>query len=764
MDPLPTGLRATAVLWLCSLPVAALVVGCSSEPPLPATDWSQDQSVVEDEPPSELSGTPLTVVMLDPSGEGDTVAGGQQVVDCEPGELQCGPEGERQVCRDSGDGWKHVSWCSWPYTCNPATAMCEIQVCNPTMVKCSSAQVGLRCNDIGTGWLEEEVLCTVPDRCTTSGCQKPLCLPGATRCSGPQLQVCRGAFEGWESVGDACLGPLFSVSCVNTSEDGGWEGWEVLEAPCSYGSSCIDGACADWVCEPGEARCGGYNSQTIERCSPSGMSWASLGSSVACLGTDQRLSCQGGKLGVAQCLESQTCDDGWCENQVCEPGGWGCNSVGKPRQCLGSGLGWSAPSTGTVCASHTAELECNGPGHAQLDACGDQEACVVGFGCVQQTCEPGLASCTGSGQLTYCDESGLMEVPASCGVYGGCVAGDEAGEPGCDCGGSAGCLALQGCLPLRAGRLPDAVQSLRLRPTFTASSVGPDQGRIVLGPTLDPRTGLALAGLGAAAPPGSQTGVTVVVGGSYVQLDCELVAAESDVPLDMVLLVDTTESMASTHARLAGELVALASTLSVAGFDPSIHALAFADQAPAAGTEPLIAADDGKTLAAVMMSWETLPGGDTAEDALDAVAVALETVPWRDGALRTVLLITDAPMHDVGDGSGLATHSLIEVIDATLGSVAVHVVGGVDGIHPFVGGLHPDPRLLACATGGSAQPLDRFLSDPVETSDVVTALEESIVCTFEAPTGPHAVEVEVQQMLFGELYKGSASGGVVSFE
>ena len=201
--------------------------------------------------------------------------------------------------------------------------------------------------------------------------------------------------------------------------------------PCGYAGRCLR-------CYPGETQC--TESGRLTRCGDDGQEWSTevacpdgmgcapgLGAcgrcGLACVGDHEVLrcvpgapayleTCAGGvvcrpSVGCAECLPgAHRCrDDGavefcdgdtfrWGEGYACEAG----------YVCRPGGRGFCEVCDGTQCAGPAEVLTCDAEGEISLRACGDQERCLPGTGCVR--CLPYAVRCAGDLQRARCAADG----------------------------------------------------------------------------------------------------------------------------------------------------------------------------------------------------------------------------------------------------------------------------------------------------------------------------------------------------------------------
>ena len=242
--------------------------------------------------------------------------------------------------------------------------------------------------------------------------------------------------------------------------------------PCGDEQFCADGACVNFLCDPGSALCEDMSSYKVCEANGSG-----YGEAVPC-GTDRYcrfgscfdMICEPDTLGCvgnayAQCMEDgsgwgaatncnsdQYCLDGQCEDQICTPNTWICDGIGARRLCATDGSGYADPELcgdnqyceagqclDQICeplevqCEENAVITCNaiGDGWSQPVACEDGTSCVDGV-CLATLCDPGSSVCSGNAVLTCNGNGDGYEAPVPCGDTQYCLEGaclDQACSP-----------------------------------------------------------------------------------------------------------------------------------------------------------------------------------------------------------------------------------------------------------------------------------------------------------------------------------------------
>ena len=136
--------------------------------------------------------------------------------------------------------------------------------------------------------------------------------------------------------------------------------------------------------------------------------------------------------------------------------------------------------------------------------------------------------------------------------------------------------------------------------------------------------------------------------------------------VDIVFVLDTTGSMSSSIDRAVAHIVEFAETMAATGFDYSFGIVTYGDGFNFPHGYNLTTSVD--TFVTWMGPIGSSGGGDTPEDALDAIAAAVDSIHWRPMALRVIILLTDACFCEPGSGCSdcHASHTSDEVATSLL--------------------------------------------------------------------------------------------------
>ncbi len=228
---------------------------------------------------------------------------------CDAGEEACSAD-NRTVLRCNADGtMEAMESCATDSRCvvSGTSASCAAVVCTAGEMGCTGDFVAFSCD--ATGTMRTETPCGAGRYCAAGTCMAQACVPGSLRCSAG------GAREECDARGAA-----------------------YTATPCGPAQSCSGGACLDRICTPGTGRCVMGSLTAREVCAADGLAWTS-----------------------SPCADTQSCNPstGACGLRICSPGVAQCVSASSTRECLPTGLDYTAT---TSCPSGQS---CT-PGHGAL--------------------------------------------------------------------------------------------------------------------------------------------------------------------------------------------------------------------------------------------------------------------------------------------------------------------------------------------------------------------------------------------------------------
>lgn len=171
--------------------------------------------------------------------------------------------------------------------------------------------------------------------------------------------------------------------------------------------------------------------------------------------------------------------------------------------------------------------------------------------------------------------------------------------------------------------------------------------------------------------------------------------SEYKTPVDYVFCLDISGSMGSMLDATRNNLKAFADGRVAAGEDARFSFVTYSDVGPENGSEPLdnsefySNADEFKTR---LDGISLLGGGDIPESGLEALQL-VRLQNFRPNAARNVIMITDATVHHIGDGSGSVNSVAGTVADLAADRIKVTIAGPI----PHDGPL----KEISDGTGGS---------------------------------------------------------------
>jgi hypothetical protein len=143
-------------------------------------------------------------------------------------------------------------------------------------------------------------------------------------------------------------------------------------------------------------------------------------------------------------------------------------------------------------------------------------------------------------------------------------------------------------------------------------------------------------------------------------------------PMDMVFILDNTGSMSGRIKAVKDSIVAFTSTLEAAGVDAKFGIVSFGDTSSESSSLNLPASAEG--VATWLDALVGVDGGDSPENPLTAMMLAFNTFSWRTGAQRVLVVITDNPCHQLGDGTSYTDYTIASVQAALSGRATVYAV------------------------------------------------------------------------------------------
>jgi hypothetical protein len=149
----------------------------------------------------------------------------------------------------------------------------------------------------------------------------------------------------------------------------------------------------------------------------------------------------------------------------------------------------------------------------------------------------------------------------------------------------------------------------------------------------------------------------------------EAVAEGDALPADIVFVLDTTGSMSWAIDGVKQGIREFLDVVGRSGLDARVGGFAFGDF-----PRTSIAPTDVDAFEHWVDDLGADGGGDLPENHLDTIAAAYESFPYRKGAMRYFVVVTDVGMHEAGEGADCTAHTLADIVDLTGGSVLYGVV------------------------------------------------------------------------------------------
>lgn len=157
-------------------------------------------------------------------------------------------------------------------------------------------------------------------------------------------------------------------------------------------------------------------------------------------------------------------------------------------------------------------------------------------------------------------------------------------------------------------------------------------------------------------PSGLDAATAVVIGASVT--DVTMPGIDTTQPLDVCFILDTTGSMGSMLTTAKNSISDYASYLETQVSDVKFAIQTYGDvsceaRTPAVGDATLKTSVQAKAFLDALPSAGSGPGGsggDDPENPIEATIYANTYMPWRSGAQRMFVIITDASAHTLNDG------------------------------------------------------------------------------------------------------------------
>ncbi len=176
--------------------------------------------------------------------------------------------------------------------------------------------------------------------------------------------------------------------------------------------------------------------------------------------------------------------------------------------------------------------------------------------------------------------------------------------------------------------------------------------------------------------------------------------------VDVGVIFDVTGSMGSSITGMKNNTIAFAESLAASGLDYRLGLVTYLDEVEE--THDFTA--DANEFKGWVTGLSAHGGGDTPENALDAIEHGVRNFSWRTGSQHIFILITDAPYHQDNSYTDLNTGELLDIVET------------VSGIIFVVGYNDAHEHALAESTGGVWFPIGSDFSEIIgKISDIITA-------------------------------------------
>lgn len=313
-----------AVLGTASVAAGLGLAACTAEPEAPATKAKSAQP---------FSGSSLSPT----EAARRAAAASKREPVCAIAARKCTSVTAEAACAADGAQWLEKA-CASGSACEDG--QCRPAICQPGSKACDGKDV-ITCGSRGVS-ITNRVACGADQACVGGACIAITCKPGTTICSGNAIATCATDGLGWQAQACASdqscdLDPdsklpacLEQVCAAGTSVCKGGQVMqcdskglhESMAADCAAEqAACIDGACAAFVCEPGQLGCDGPH---VASCSGPGVQWT-----------------------ITPCATGQACNNGACAPITCAANEVFCDG-NEVAVCNGTG---TAGQTQQVCTA-----------------------------------------------------------------------------------------------------------------------------------------------------------------------------------------------------------------------------------------------------------------------------------------------------------------------------------------------------------------------------------------------------------------------------
>ena len=193
--------------------------------------------------------------------------------------------------------------------------------------------------------------------------------------------------------------------------------------------------------------------------------------------------------------------------------------------------------------------------------------------------------------------------------------------------------------------------------------------------------------------------------------------------MDLIFCLDVTGSMADDIDAVKAAATSIVGTVLEGVPDSRVAIVGYRDFGDTIMFEDYSFSSDSTTIIANINSLSVTGGGDWPEAVYEALLRAIDSDNvggWRSGVTKIIILMGDAPPHEVGDGSQYK-YTASDVIAAAEAADPV-------GVHSIVVGDDPDAAVkfqeLATGTGGSFYTAENADDAAAKIQDAVEASVE----------------------------------------
>ncbi|MFN3691969.1 MAG: vWA domain-containing protein [Fervidobacterium sp.] len=228
--------------------------------------------------------------------------------------------------------------------------------------------------------------------------------------------------------------------------------------------------------------------------------------------------------------------------------------------------------------------------------------------------------------------------------------------------------------------------------------------------------------------------------------------------IDIAIILDITGSMGSAITGVKNSIVEFANELLDSGLDIKLAVVPFGDYVNPPSdcisdlNPPLLDLSSPLDVKSyVENKLYASGGGDWPENPYDAIMSAATVLTWRPGSQRSIILITDAPAHYLGDGSEYAHFTKNTMLPYLIGYFTIHSVIVPDSFFYLTNATDfsnsSDPRELSQRTGGLVKYTDSQGNVDLTEFGIAEYIESSWIVSFESDSAleKHTIELFYEQ-------------------